>query len=95
MSVTVDIYPEILIAGEPLRLTVRNPTNSTVDIQINFYKDSTLVLSVVLEDIEAGQTKDVILPDSETGLSEYAGETFSVVAGLVSGGSGGAGFWSV
>jgi len=93
MSVSVDVYPELLLAGEPLRITVRNPTNDVADIQVRFYKDGDVILQIVVEGVEAGNSVDVFLPDSDSGLSQYAGNAVSVVAGLVAGGSGGGEFW--
>jgi len=93
MSVSVDVYPELLLPGEPLRITVRNPTNDVADIQVRFYKDGDVVLQIVVEGVEAGNSADVFLPDSDSGLSDYVGSAISVVAGLVAGGSGGGGFW--
>jgi len=93
MSVSVDIYPELLLSGEPLRVTVRNPTNDVADIQVRFYKDGDIVLQIVVEGVEAGNSVDVFLPDSESGLSQYAGSAIGVVAGLVTGGAGGGEFW--
>ena len=93
MSVSVDIYPELLLAGEPLRVTVRNPTNDVADIQVRFYKDGDIILQIVVEEVEAGNSADVFLSDSDSGLSEYAGSAISAVAGLVTGGSGGGEFW--
>jgi len=61
MSVTFDVYPEILVRGHPLTLYMRNPTNSTQDITIEFVGDTTVLMSVTRKGIAPMQASMVVL----------------------------------
>jgi len=83
MSVMVDVYPEIIIAGEPIRVTVRNPTNSTVTVRVDFYTDNTRIMSILFENVPSAGGMDTIIPDEISNLSNYTGKIISVIASVV------------
>ena len=88
MSVALDVNPEILLAGQGLHITVRNPTNTQQDITVNFYADTTLIAQLVVSAVGAGESKNILLDKAHLDLSGYAGRTLTAYPSIPTPGTG-------
>jgi len=88
MSVSIDLYPELLNPGRGLYLEVFNPTNTAQDVTLTFYADSTAILVVALEDVPSGVCINFVTPWSVLDLDDYRGRVVSVVPSIPTPGAG-------
>jgi len=80
MSVALDVYPEIIMPFQGLLFAVKNPTNSTLDITIWLYADSTPIASIVVSEVKSGETRNFVVTFETLGLQEYIGRTITAFA---------------
>jgi uncharacterized membrane protein len=80
MSVSVEVYPEVLNATwrQGLRFVVHNPTNADQDITVKFQDDTGVFIQLVTTNVKPGEFRSTILSDEDLGLSERAGKTVVV-----------------
>jgi uncharacterized membrane protein len=88
MSLSIDVYPELVRKFQGLLLVGRNSTNADQDITWKFADDTGVFLTVVYPTVKPGETKNVILPDEVLGLSAKAGKTIAVWGEIPTPGTG-------
>jgi uncharacterized membrane protein len=90
MSVSVEVYPELLRAAlkQGLRVVARNPTNASQDITIKFQDDTGVFASLVTSGVKSGESRAVVLSDEDLGLSGRVGKNIVVYPEIPTPGSG-------
>ena len=82
MSVTLDIYPELVVVGQGLHILVRNPTNAVQDITVRFYNGNSEFAGVVFEGVKSGESRNIVVPSDVLGLDQKVGKTVTAVASI-------------
>jgi hypothetical protein len=80
LSVTLDIYPEVVLVGQGLHILVRNPTSTDQDITVRFYDGSTEFAGVVFTGVKSGESRNLVIPSDVLGLDGKVGKTVTAVA---------------
>jgi len=80
MSVSIEVYPEVLNATwkQGLRFVVHNPTNADQDITVKFQDDVGVFMQLITTGVKPGEFRSTILSDEDLGLSGKAGKTVVV-----------------
>jgi len=80
LSITLDIYPEIIKVGQGLNILVRNPTSTVQDITVHFVEGNTEFAGVIFPQLAPGESRNVVVTAESLGLNLRTGKTITAYA---------------
>jgi len=72
VSVSLEVYPELLLVGRGFRLVVHNPTSATQDVTVKFQDDTGVFFQVIATGVGSGEFADTLVTEEDIGLSAKA-----------------------